>query len=114
MVPTRTPIPAPTAVLSSNTIRVFVYLSFPDKPFPDNVQWLDGVLVKVDLSDGATFSQTVTNGEVVFDVSGHPVGTTATVSLPGLYRSYTTRLTQQGEIFVPFRLVQPALPATLP
>ena len=113
-IPTRTPIPTPTPILSQNTIRVFVYVEIAGKQFPNDMAWADGVPVQVTTSDGSVVTKNVVNGQVTFDMSTYPVGTEVTISLPGLYRSFTTRLTEQGEILVPFRLTQPELPPVLP
>jgi hypothetical protein len=113
-VPTRTPIPTATPVLSRNTIRVFVYVEIAGKQFPNDMAWADGVPVQVITQDGTVMEKKVVNGQVTFDMSAFPVGTEVTISLPGLYRSFATRLTDQGEILVPFRLKQPELPPVLP
>jgi hypothetical protein len=113
-VPTATPLPSPTPALSQNTIRVFVYLVFERKPFPENTVWVDSVPVEVKLSNGVTISQVIKNGQTVFDMSIYPVGSLVMVNLPTLYRSQSIQLTPKGEILVTFRLVQPQLPLTLP
>ena len=46
-IPTRTPIPTATPVLSQNTIRVFVYVEIAGKQFPNDIAWADGVPVQV-------------------------------------------------------------------
>ena len=112
--PTRTPIPTPIPVLSKNLIRVFVYIEVAGKAFPDDIRMAEDVIVLVSVPDGSRSYKTVTNGQAIFDMSIYPVGTEVTVSLPGLFRSYTTRLTNEGEILVPFRLKQPVLPPSLP
>lgn len=114
IMPTATLIPTPTPWLSKNTIRVFVYLGIEGKSFPNDIQWVDGVTVEVRVSDGSVYTDTTQNGQATFDMSNHKVGEEVTVNLPSLYRSFTTRLTEQGEILVPFRLQQPVLPTALP
>jgi hypothetical protein len=114
IIPTPTPIPTPMPILSKNTIRVFVYLGLEGKEFPNDIQWVDGANVEVRFSDGSINTQKTVNGQATFEMSNHEVGSEVTISLPGLYRSFTTRLTEQGEILVPFRLKQPVLPTALP
>ncbi len=114
IIPTQTPVPSPTPVLSNNTIRVFVYFGLEGKDFPNDIQWVNGVTVQVRTEDGAVYTKTLVDGQATFDMSNHIVGTEVTVSLPSLYRSFSTRLTEQGEILVPFRLKQPVLPTALP
>ena len=113
-VPKPTAMPMPTPILSHNTIRVFVYLIFELKPFPENADWVDGVPVEIKLPDGNTIYQIIKNGQTVFDMSQYPVGSLVTINLPTLYRSQSIQLTDQGEILVTFRLMQPQLPLTLP
>jgi hypothetical protein len=112
--PTRTPVPTATPVLSKNSIRIFVYVEIAGKQFPNDLAWADGVQVQIVVRNGKTLTKTVENGQVLFDMSQYPVGAEVSISLPGLYRTFTTRLTEQGEILVPFRLKQPELPAVLP
>ncbi len=113
-IPTKTPVPTPMPKLSKNTIRVFVYLGLEGKEFPNDIQWVDGVTIQVKVENGSVSTQTAINGQATFDMSAFPVGSEVIVSLPSLYRSFTTRLTEQGEILVPFRLKQPVLPTALP
>ena len=100
--------------MSKNTIHVFVYVDVPGQPFPNDIVLAEGVVVQVSVPGGTVYSKTVKVDRRSFDMSFHPVGTEVTISLPGLYRSYTTRLTDQGEIMVPFRLKQAVLPPALP
>jgi len=112
--PTRTPVPTAVPVFSKNVIRVFVYLDVAGKEYPNDIELISGVPVQVRVPDGSIYLKTVTDGQVTFDMSSHPIGTEVTISLPGFYRSYIARLTEQGEIMVPFRLSQPVLPPSLP
>jgi len=114
IIPTQTPIPTPLPKLSKNTIRVFVYLGLEGKEFPNDIQWVNGASVQVRVSDGSIYSKSTVDGQATFDMSNHKVGSEVTISLPSLYRSFTTQLTEQGEILVPFRLKQPILPTALP
>jgi uncharacterized protein YcfJ len=83
-------------------------------PYPNDIEMTNGAVVQVSTSDGSTYTKTVTDGQVVFDMSANAVGTDVLIQIQGLYRSYTLRLTEQGEIMVPFRLKQPLLPPVLP
>jgi hypothetical protein len=114
IIPTQTPVPSPTPQLSTNTIRVFVYFGIEGKDFPNDIQWVNGVTVQVRMADGTTVTKTTVDGQATFDISNQVVGSAVTISLPSLYLSFTTYLTEQGEILVPFRLKQPVLPTALP
>ena len=112
--PTKTPIPTAVPVYSKIIIRVFVYVEVPGKAFPNDIQMSEGVPVQVNLPDGTKIVKNTINGQATFDLSTYPVGSEVSLSLPGLYRSFTTKLTEAGEIMVPFRLQQPVLPPSLP
>jgi hypothetical protein len=47
-------------------------------------------------------------------MTGFPPGISVTVSLPGLYRSQTFDLPEQGEVTITFMFEQPPLPTTIP
>ncbi len=75
---------------------------------------MEGLKVTATLQDGTVLEQTTHNGEVVFDLTGQPVGSTVTVALPQIARSTKVRVTSDGEIPVIFRLEQPVVPPALP
>ena len=65
-------------------------------------------------SNNEEIRQRTVNGITVFDMTGYPPGLGITVSLPGLYRSESLTLPEQGEVLVTFMFEQPVLPTSLP
>jgi hypothetical protein len=114
IIPTRTAVPSPTAFVSTATIRVQVFMDRNGNGSPDEGEWIDAMTVQVDTSTNERITQRTQNGIAVFDMSGYTPGIVITVSLPGLYRSETFELPQQGEVTVTFMFEQPPLPTILP
>ena len=113
-VPTRTPIPTPTVFISTAQIRVQVFMDRNNNGTPEEGEWIDGMTVLVTTSTNQQITQRTQNGIAIFDMTGYPPGIDLTVSLPGLYRSESSILPEQGEVLVTFRFEQPALPTLLP
>ncbi|HUG33814.1 MAG TPA: hypothetical protein VMJ90_03515 [Anaerolineales bacterium] len=113
-VPTRTPIPTPTEFASRASIMVQVYIDRNGNGSPDVDEWIDAMTVLVTTSDNTQLTQRTQNGIAIFDMSAFTPGIIVTVSLPGLYRSETLLLPEQGEVVVMFRFELPALPTNLP
>ncbi len=112
--PTRTIEPPPTPILSRAQVRVRVFVdSSGDNEF-DPSEGLDGVLVQLLVADGSVLSGTTLNGEVTFDMSGYPIGISVTATLPGLYRSYSFPLPEDGEVLLDFGFSQPVIPTQIP
>lgn len=81
---------------------------------PDDGEWIDAMSVLLTTSANEQISQRTRDGITVFDMTGYEPGTGITVSLPGLYRSESFVLPQQGEVLVTFMFEQPVLPTSLP
>jgi hypothetical protein len=113
-VPTRTPAPTPTAFVSSAQIRVEVFIDRNANDIPEEDEWIDALSVLVTTSTNEQITQRTQNGIAIFDMSGFRPGIRVTVSLPGLYRSQSFELPQEGEVTVTFVFEQPALPTVLP
>ena len=113
-VPTRTPIPTPTVFISSAQVRVQVFMDRNGNSTPDADEWIDSMSVLLTTSGNQQITQRTQNGITIFDMTGYPPGINITVSLPGLYRSESFVLPEQGEVSVTFMFEQPALPTVLP
>jgi hypothetical protein len=81
---------------------------------PDEGEWIDAMTVQLTTSTNAQLRQRTVNGVTVFDMTGFTPGIGIEVSLPGLYRSQTFVLPEEGERLVIFMFEQPALPTSLP
>lgn len=114
LVPTNTPLPTATPFVSTAMIRVQVFMDRNGNQSPDEGEWIDAMTVQVDTSTNVQLRQRTVNGITVFDMTGYTPGITVTVSLPGLYRSETFVLPEQGETVVTFMFEQPVLPTSLP
>jgi hypothetical protein len=114
IVPTRTPVPSPTVVISTAQVRVQVFMDRNGNKQPDEGEWIDAMSVLLTTSNNESITQRTVNGVTVFDMNGYPPGLGITVSLPGLYRSESLTLPEQGEVLVTFMFEQPVLPTSLP
>jgi hypothetical protein len=114
IVPTRTPVPTPTVYISSAQVKVQVFMDRNGNGTPDADEWIDAMTVLLTTSSNEQITQRTQNGIAIFDMSGYTPGINVTVSLPGLYRSESFVLPEQGEISVTFMFEQPALPTILP
>ncbi|HET9589150.1 MAG TPA: hypothetical protein VFO91_10210, partial [Anaerolineales bacterium] len=98
IVPTRTPVPTPTVFVSSAQVRVQVFMDRNGNNLPDEGEWIDAMRVQLSTSTNQQFEQRTQNGIAIFDMSGFTPGIGITVSLPGLYRSESFELPEQGEV----------------
>lgn len=114
IIPTRTPIPTPTVYVSSATVRVQVFMDRNGNRSPDEGEWIDAMTVLLETSTNEQITQRTQNGIAVFDMSGFTPGIAVNVSLPGLYRSETFQLPEQGEVPITFMFEQPPLPTVIP
>jgi len=114
IIPTRTPIPTPTVYISSATVKVQVFMDRNGNRSPDAGEWIDAMTVQLTTSTNDELTQRTQNGIAIFDLSGYTPGILVNVSLPGLYRSESRELPEQGEVIVTFMFEQPALPTSLP
>ncbi|MCI0550845.1 MAG: hypothetical protein L0287_07815 [Anaerolineae bacterium] len=113
-VPTRTPIPTPTVFISTAQVRVEVFMDRNNNGSPEDGEWIDAMTVLLTTSTNEQITQRTQNGVAIFDMTGFPPGIGINVSLPGLYRSESFVLPEQGEVSVTFVFEQPALPTLLP
>ena len=113
-VPTRTPIPTPTVFISTAQVRVEVFMDRNNNGSPEAGEWIDSMSVLLTTSANEQITQRTQNGIAIFDMTGYPPGIGINVSLPGLYRSESFVLPEQGEVSVTFVFEQPALPTLLP
>jgi len=113
-VPTQTPVPTPTVFISSAQVRVQVFMDRNANNTPEEGEWIDAMTVLLTTSANDQITQRTQNGIAIFDMSGFTPGIRVTVSLPGLYRSESFELPEQGEVNVTFMFEQPPLPTVLP
>jgi hypothetical protein len=114
IVPTRTAVPTPTPYISTAKIRVQVFMDRNGNKTPDEGEWIDAMSVLLTTSNNDQITQRTVNGITVFDMTGYTPGIGINVSLPGLYRSESFVLPEQGEKVVTFIFEQPVLPTKLP
>jgi hypothetical protein len=114
IVSTRTPVPTPTVFISSAQVRVEVFMDRNANNTPEEGEWIDAMTVLLTTSTNQQITQRTQNGIAIFDMSGFTPGIGITVSLPGLYRSQSFELPEQGEVTVTFMFEQPPLPTVLP
>ena len=114
IVPTRTPPPTSTPYISTARVRVEVFMDRNGNQTPDAGEWIDSMSVLLTTSNNEQITQRTEDGITVFDMTGYPPGIGINVSLPGLYRSESFDLPEQGEILVTFMFEQPVLPTSLP
>ena len=114
LLPSRTPLPSPTAVVSYAQVRVQVFIDVNNDGLPQQGEWLDQVDVQLELSNGKLYTGLTENGIVVFDLTGEPIGVGVTASLPGLYKSDYFYLPAAGQVLVNFIFPEPVVPLDLP
>ena len=114
IVPTSTAVPTSTVVISTANVKVQVFMDRNGNKQPDAGEWIDAMSVLLTTSNNEEIRQRTVNGITVFDMTGYPPGLGITVSLPGLYRSESLTLPEQGEVLVTFMFEQPVLPTSLP
>lgn len=114
IVPTRTPVATATPYISTAKIKVQVFMDRNGNQTPDEGEWIDAMSVLLTTSNNDQITQRTVNGVTVFDMTGYTPGIGINVSLPGLYRSESFALPEQGEKIVTFMFEQPVLPTKLP
>jgi hypothetical protein len=114
LVPTNTAVPSPTPFISTATVRVEVFIDRNGNQTPEEGEWIDAMTVQLSTTTNVQLRQRTVNGITVFDMTGYTPGIGIEVSLPGLYRSQTFVLPEEGETVVTFIFEQPALPTSLP
>jgi hypothetical protein len=114
LVPTQTPVPTPTVALSRARFRVQVFADANGDGLPQDPEWVNGVQVLLQFADGRETSGSTVNGEVVFDLTGNPIGMGVTVSLPSFYRHESLTIPAEGETLVTFIFTEPVFPTALP
>jgi hypothetical protein len=114
IIPTRTPVPTPTVYISTSVVRVKVYIDRNGNGSPDQNEWIDGMSVRLIVDNKQEINLRTENGVAVFDMNGYRPGAGIVVSLPGLYRSESFLLPEQGDVDVTFKFDQPALPTIIP
>jgi len=114
IIPTQTVVPTPTVYISSATVKVQVFMDRNGNKSPDEGEWINAMSVLLTTSSNDQIIQRTENGITVFDMAGYTPGIGINVSLPGLYRSESFVLPEQGEIVVTFMFEQPVLPTNLP
>ena len=114
IIPTRTPVPTPTAFVSNATVRVQVFMDRNGNGTPEDEEWIDSVPVLLVTSTNEQVTQRTENGIAIFDMSGYTPGIGVNVSLPGLYREQRFELPQEGEVTVTFMFELPVLPTNIP
>lgn len=114
IVPTRTPVATSTPYISTAKIKVQVFMDRNGNKTPDEGEWIDAMSVLLTTSNNDQITQRTVNGVTVFDMTGYTPGIGINVSLPGLYRSESFVLPEQGEKVVTFMFEQPVLPTKLP
>jgi hypothetical protein len=114
IVPTVTVMPSATAAISTAQVKVQVFMDRNGNNQPEEGEWIDAMSVLLSTSSNQEIRQRTVNGIAIFDMTGYPPGLGITVSLPGLYRSESLTLPEQGEVLVTFMFEQPVLPTRLP
>jgi hypothetical protein len=93
---------------------VQVFIDRNANNIPEDGEWIDAMSVLLTTSANEQITQRTQNGIAIFDMSGFTPGLRITVSLPGLFRSESFDLPEQGEVTVTFKFEQPPLPTVLP
>jgi len=113
-VPTRTPIPTPTVFASNAQVIVHVFVDRNANGSRDADEGINAMTVLLTTSTNEQVSMRTQNGTAIFDMSAFTPGIGITVSLPGLYRSESLLLPEQGVVTITFMFDLPALPTNLP
>jgi hypothetical protein len=82
--------------------------------FPEDTERVNGIRVLMSAANGSEQTATTANGEVVFDMTGYPIGIGVTISLPDYYRNEWLVLPAEGELLVIFSFSGPPFPTALP
>ena len=109
---TQTPFPTPVPSAAQLIVRVF--LDDNQNNIAEESEWMNSVPVLLQAENGMELTGSTVNGQIVFELAEFPIGSDVIVSLPGLYRSETIEVPEQGLIPVVFVFAQPTLPTAIP
>ena len=109
---TRTPFPTP--VSSTAQVNVQVFLDVNQNGIAEHSELMDGVPILLQAKSGIEVTGSTVDGHAAFTLSRFPIGSEVVVSLPGLYRSETIIVPEQGILPLTFMFTQPALPTVIP
>src|SRR5215211_302511 len=74
IIPSRTPVPTPTAFVSNATVRVQVFMDRNGNGMPEEGEWIDNMTVLLEASTGEQITQRTQTGIAIFDMSGYTPG----------------------------------------
>jgi hypothetical protein len=74
IIPTRTPMSTPTAIISTAIVRVEVFMDRNGNNAPDDGEWIDAMTVLLETSTNQQITQRTENGIAIFDMTGYPPG----------------------------------------
>ena len=109
-----TPTPFPTRVPSTAQVFVQVFLDGNQNGIAEESELMDNVAVLLLGENGTELTGSTINGQITFGLEAYPIGSDVIVSLPGLYRSETIAVPDQGMLPVVFVFTQPILPTIIP
>ncbi len=109
-----TALPSPTPLLSTARVAVFVYIDKNGNNTFDADEAVNDAIVEIVLPDGNKLSGRTKDGQVVFDMSGIPVGVEMYITLYGQYRSQVLTVPASGDTTLFFKLLTPVIPPSLP
>jgi len=109
-----TPTPFPTPVPSTAQVVVQAFLDGNQNGIAEESELMDGIAVSLQGEIGMELIGNTVNGQIIFELAEFPIGSDVVVSLPGLYRSETITVPDQGMLPVIFVFNQPTLPTVIP
>ena len=112
--PTPTPIPTKVPEYSEGQVRVQVFMDRNGNGSPDGDEWLEGIPVILQTENTEDKTGTTENGVIVFSLEDVRIGTQATVTLQGLYRSELFTVPALGDVSIEFMFEAPVLPTEIP
>ncbi len=101
-------------ITSSGRVEVLVYMDTNNNGTPEPDEFINNVTIELKLSTGESFRTNTLNGKASFDLTGLPIGITATVRLPSLFRSATITVPASGTIPLTFVFAAPSKPTPQP
>lgn len=113
--PTPVPSATPTGQTVSSKLRIIAYVDKNQNGVVDAGEGVDNLTVNISVGGGKSYSQKTANGGVaLFDMSGNPVNSTATIVLPTQFKSKTVIIPATGEVQVIFVLEQAFITPVVP
>jgi hypothetical protein len=109
-----TPTPFSTPVPSTAQVMVQVFLDGNQNGIAEEYELMEGVSVLLQAENRVELTGRTVKGRATFELAGFPIGSDVFVSLPGLYRSETITVPEQGIVPVVFIFNQPTLPTVIP